>query len=235
MTTRAGGCSAGPYASMNLGEFVGDDPAAVAHNRARLAEQIGARAVFLQQVHGVRVVHVTAQDAWPGSATLHQADACVTAEPGLACVVQAADCLPVLFAAARGVAVGAAHAGWRGLAGGVLEQTLQAVCAAGRCQPAEVSAWLGACIGPDDFEVGADVLHAFGAPAVPGQSAPHFKAGAADRWWADLARLARQRLTQSGVKVVSGGTWPTHGSRFFSFRRDRGLTGRMGAAIWIRG
>lgn len=235
MTTRAGGGSRGPYASMNLGEFVGDDPDAVAGNRALLIERIGARAVFLQQVHGARVVRVTAQDAWPSSAPLHQADACVTTEPGLACVVQAADCLPVLFAAANGMAVAAAHAGWRGLAAGVLEQTLQAVCEAVHCEPAEVSTWLGACIGPDDFEVGGDVLQAFGVPAVPGQSAPHFKARAHERWWADLAGLARQRLTQAGVSSVSGGTWPTHGSRFFSFRRDRGVTGRMGAAIWIRG
>lgn len=233
MTTRFGGISEGPFAAMNLGEFVGDDLAAVTHNRARLAELIGATAVFLKQVHGTNVVQLNQQDAWP-QAALHEADACVTTEPGLGCVIQTADCLPVLFAAPNGAAVGAAHAGWRGLAAGVLERTLSAVCELASCTPAEVWAWLGPCIGPRDFEVGLDVMQAFGCTAGPGESAPFFMANDNQRWVADLAGLARQRLVAAGVRQVGGGTWPTHDSRFFSFRRDRGVTGRMGAAIWIR-
>ena len=234
MTTRSGGISEGPFAAMNLGEFVGDDPAAVAHNRTRLAELIGAPAVFLKQVHGTNVVRVTKQDAWPRVDALHEADACVTTELGLACVIQTADCLPVLFAAPNGAVVGAAHAGWRGLAAGVLERTLSAVCELANCAPAEVWAWLGPCIGPRDFEVGPDVLQAFGCSAGPGESAPFFRANDNQRWVADLAGLARQRLVAAGVQQAGGGTWPTHDSRFFSFRRDRAVTGRMGAAIWIR-
>lgn len=235
MTTRSGGVSTGPYASMNLGEFVGDDATAVSRNRDRLVAVMGAQAVFLKQVHGTNVVRLTAKDAWPQATGLHEADACVTTERGLACVVQTADCLPVLFAAPAGAAIGAAHAGWRGLAAGVLERTLEAVCELASCQPAEVWAWLGACIGPQDFEVGADVLQAFDCTARPGESATHFKAGNNDRWMADLAGLARARLQGAGVVQISGGEWPTSDSRFFSFRRDRGVTGRMGAAIWIHG
>lgn len=234
MTTRSGGVSTGPYASMNLGEFVGDGAAAVKLNRERLAQALGASVVFLKQVHGTNVVRLRARDAWPASDALHEADACVTTERGMACVVQTADCLPVLFAAPGGVAIGAAHAGWRGLAAGVLERTLASVCELAACQPADVWTWLGACIGPQDFEVGADVLRAFDCAAPPGESAMHFKAGDNERWMADLAGLARARLMRAGVDQISGGVWPTSDSRFFSFRRDRGVTGRMGAAIWIR-
>lgn len=234
MTTRVGGFSEGPFAAMNLGEFVGDDATAVARNRARLAERIGAPAVFLKQVHGTNVVRVTRQDAWPQAQALHEADACVTTEPGLACVIQTADCLPVLFAASDGSAVGAAHAGWRGLAAGVLERTLSTVCELANCSPDKVWVWLGPCIGPHEFEVGSDVLRAFGCAAAQGESAPFFMAHGNQKWMADLAGLACQRLTAAGAQQVGGGTWPTHDSRFFSFRRDRGVTGRMGAAIWIR-
>lgn len=235
MTTRTGGVSVGPFASMNLGEFVGDDAAAVAHNRARLARLMGARPVFIKQVHGAGVLRVAALHAWPDAPTLHEADACVTTEPGLACVVQTADCLPVLFAAPGAVAVGAAHAGWRGLAAGVLERTLQAVCELAACSPQDVSTWLGACIGAAEFEVGADVLQAFGGVAEPGRSERHFEANARLRWQADLAGLARERLGRAGVRHIGGGLWPTRDSRFYSFRRDRGVCGRMAAAIWIRG
>lgn len=232
MTTRFGGVSAGPFDSMNLGEFVGDDVAAVAQNRRRLTQAMNARAVFLKQVHGTNVVQVSARDAWP-DVPLHEADACVTTERGLACVVQAADCLPVLFAAPDGVAVGAAHAGWRGLSAGVLERTLRAVCDLAACQPADVATWLGACIGQAEFEVGSDVLQAFGCPLEPGREAVSFKPNDNGRWQANLAGLARDRLAQAGVTQIDGGTWPTQDSRFYSFRRDRGVTGRMAAAIWI--
>lgn len=234
MSARSGGVSQGVYASMNLGEFVGDASAAVAGNRERLARYAGVPAVYLKQVHGSVVVQVDARDAWPQAALCHEADACVTTERGLACLIQTADCLPALFAAPNGRAVGAAHAGWRGLASGVLENTLQSVAALAACEPHEVSVWLGACIGPDDFEVGADVLQAFGREIVPGVSAAGFVANERQRWWADLAGLARERLQHAGVIHLSGGCWPTRDSRFFSFRRDAGVTGRMGAAIWIR-
>ena len=161
MTTRAGGASRGPYASMNVGSAVGDAPASVAINRARLADAMQARPVFLRQVHGTRVVRVAAADAAAGVA-VHEADAVVTTERGVACVVQAADCLPVLLAAPDGRAVGAAHAGWRGLAAGVVEAAVDAVRSAAACAADELTAWLGACIGVDAFEVGADVLVAFG-------------------------------------------------------------------------
>ena len=162
----------------------------------------------------------------------HDADASVTDQPGIACTVMAADCLPVLFAAPGARAVGAAHAGWRGLAGGVLEATVRAVCALGHCQPPELRAWLGACIGPTAFEVGPDVFAAFAAP-VPG-SAARFAAQREGKWLADLPGLARDRLRAAGLVDISGGHWCTvsEASRFFSYRRDR-VTGRMAAAVWI--
>ena len=235
MTTRNGGVSAAPFDSFNLRTAVGDDPQAVAQNQRLLAQAIDAVPVFLNQVHGAAVVRLTPADAQPGAAP-HTADASVTTEPGIACTVQIADCLPVLFAAAGGRAVGAAHAGWRGLAAGVLEATLAQVCDAAHCPPDEVQAWLGACIGPTQFEVGADVLEAFGALAQPGVSSTRFVATAKQgKWLADLPMLARDRLQAAGVRRISGGRWCTvsQPSRFFSFRRDR-VTGRMAAAIWIR-
>ena len=236
MTTRAGGVSEGPFASFNLGDSAGDDPAAVQANRERLAAAIGARPVFLSQVHGSRVVQL---DSLPNGAPA-QADASIATRPGVACTVMVADCLPVLFAAPQGRGVGAAHAGWRGLAEGVLENTVRALCEAAACEPRELAAWMGACIGPARFEVGADVLQAFGAdPSETGNPRFAAKPPAADgslRWWADLPALARDRLAAAGVPRVSGGGWCTvaEASRFFSYRRDR-VTGRMAAAIWLRG
>jgi YfiH family protein len=234
MTTRAGGVSRGPYAAMNVGSAVGDAPASVAINRARLAEAMQARPVFLRQVHGARVVRVGVADAAAGAA-VHEADAAVTTEPGVGCVVQAADCLPVLLAAPHGRAVGAAHAGWRGLAAGVVEAAVDAVRSAAGCAPQELSAWLGACIGADAFEVGADVLVAFGVdPERSSAGADRFVAKGGGKWRADLAGLARDRLVAAGVVQVGGGIWCTVSdpARFFSYRRD-GATGRMAAAVWI--
>jgi len=234
MTTRSGGVSRGAYATMNVGVAVGDDAAAVAANRALLSEAIDAPAVFLRQVHGTRVVRVGRVDAAP-DAPVHEADAVVTGEPGVACVVQAADCLPVLLAAPEGRAVAAAHAGWRGLSAGVVEAAVGALGEVAGCAPGDVVAWLGACIGPDAFEVGEDVLTAFGAVGLPKavQNA-RFKPKGGAKWYADLAGLARDRLAAAGVGRVSGGTWCTvnDASRFFSYRRD-GITGRMAAAVWI--
>jgi len=234
MSTRQGGCGAGPFASFNLGDHVGDDPATVAANRATWqALMPGAGLAWLTQVHGAVVVEAAqaARAALQGERP-PQADGSWTAEPGVACVVQVADCLPVLFAARNGRAVGAAHAGWRGLAAGVLERTVEAVAQAARCEPADVACWLGPCIGPRQFEVGADVVQAFGGgerflsrPRPDGQA----------RWLADLPGLARDRLQTFGLRHMAGGTWCTveDRSRFFSFRRD-GVTGRMAAAVWLR-
>jgi len=233
MTTRAGGVSAPPWESMNLGLGSGDARERVLANRARFAESIGATPVFLRQVHGASVVRVDA-DAARGEPP--QADASWTDEPGVACTVLVSDCLPVLLAAPR--AVGAAHAGWRGLSAGVVEACAAAVCEAASCRPGDLAAWLGACIGPDAFEVGADVLDAFGVtPAARDLSRFRYapRADGDPRWRADLAGLARDRLAALGVKRVSGDGWCTVAdrSRFFSFRRD-GVTGRMAAAVWIR-
>ena len=232
MTTRAGGVGQGAYASMNLREGLGDDDAVVAHNRARLEQAIAARPVRLNQVHGTHVVRLGLADALPG-APVHEADAAISTEPGIACMVQVADCLPVLFAAPGARGVGAAHAGWRGLASGVVERTLEALCAAASCEPGEVQVWLGPCIGPRRFEVGADVLVAFGVDPIADES-PRFRSHTPGKWLADLAGLARDRLAAAGVHAVSGGRWCTveDPSRFFSFRRDR-ITGRMAATVWL--
>jgi YfiH family protein len=194
----------------------------------------------MRQVHGVRVLHLRAEHA-AADAPVEEADACITTEPKLACTVQVADCLPVLFAVEDGRGVGAAHAGWRGLAGGVLEATVSALCRETGCEPAQIHAWLGACIGPDAFETGEDVLQAFNAKPDSDANAadrhPHFRPGVkAGKWFADLPALARQKLAAAGLRQISGGGWCTvhDSSRFFSFRRD-GVTGRMAAAIWRRG
>ncbi len=230
MTTRAGGASAGPFASMNLGGAVGDAQADVQANRAAFARYCGAVPVYLRQVHGAGVAEIGRVDA--GSSA--EGDASVTTEPGVACTVLVADCLPVLFAAPSARAVGAAHAGWRGLAAGVVEATLAAVARAGACAAGEVEVWLGACIGARAFEVGADVLAAFGADPAQADHA-FFRAGRPGRWLADLPALATERLRAAGARKISGGSWCTlaEPSRFFSFRRDR-VTGRMAAAVWIR-
>lgn len=236
MSTRAGGVSSGPYASLNLGTAVGDDPQAVAENRRRYAAAIGAAPVWLRQVHGTRVVALTGADAEAGAA-VHDADACVTSEAGVACVIQVADCLPVLFAAPEGRAVAAAHAGWRGLAAGVLEATVAALCERSGAAPRDIEAWLGPCIGANEFEVGPDVLAGFGVDET--ELHPRFVArnGHRGKWLADLPGLAEDRLGGLGLARIHGGAWCTvsDASRFFSFRRDRplfGNSGRMAAAIW---
>lgn len=231
MTTRDGGVSSAPFDAMNLSQRVGDDPAAVRANQVQFAQAVGASPVYLRQVHGCKVLRLGGHDAQADSA-VHEADASVTTEPGLACTVLVADCLPVLFAAPQGRAVGAAHAGWRGLASGVLEATLAEVCQAAACASAQVQCWLGACIGPRCFEVGADVLQAFGVGDAPANG---FEPRANGKWLADLALLARMRLNAAGVGAVHGGRWCTfeERQRFFSYRRDR-TTGRMAAAIWIQ-
>ncbi|MEJ8858255.1 peptidoglycan editing factor PgeF [Variovorax robiniae] len=225
-TTRSGGASQGRFESLNLGDHVSDDAVAVAENRRRLQAEIGVRPVFLQQVHGVDVRRLDAADA-----DGETADACVTTEAGLACTVMVADCLPVLFTDSEGRQVAAAHAGWRGLAAGVLEATL-ATFGAGE----KVMAWLGPCIGPTAFEVGAEVKAVFVAHD-PASAACFKPAGAEGKWLADLSGLARLRLQAAGAASIHGndGTdaWCTvsNPSHFFSHRRD-GHSGRFAACIW---
>lgn len=233
MSLRVGGVSDGAFGSLNLGVAVGDDPVAVAGNRSRFAAALGARPVWLRQVHGREVLQL---DADTESTPETPADAAWTRERGLACTVQVADCLPVLFALRDGSAVAAAHAGWRGLAGGVLEATVAALCDGTGAAVGEVQAWLGPCIGPREFEVGADVLQAFGAApedADPQRFCSRPRADGAPRWLANLQQLAQDRLVQAGVTAVAGTEVCTveDASAFFSFRRD-GRTGRMAAAIW---
>ena len=244
MGTRHGGTSAAPFDSLNLrpAALGGDDvdaPTSVQQNQQRFAAALGLEPVWLQQVHGADVLALDGAPSVPG-APLPRADASICTTPGVACTVLVADCLPVLFCTADGRAVGAAHAGWRGLAGGVLDNTVEALCAAAACRPDQVLAWLGPCIGPDAFEVGADVLQAFGAD--PQHLAPADAAlfrfsprpdGSA-RWRADLVGLARRRLATLGVGGVWGGHWCTvaEPTRFYSFRRAP-RTGRMAAAVGI--
>jgi YfiH family protein len=226
-TLRAGGVSQPPFDTFNIAAHVGDDPRAVAENRARLRASLGlpCEPLWLEQVHGHRVVDLEG----PGSpASPGPADAAVTRSPGRVCVIQVADCMPVLLAAADGSAVGAAHAGWRGLAGGVLEATVRAM----RTPPGELLAWLGPAIGPAQFEVGGEVRAAFldGDPGAAGA----FVVNPRGRWQCDLYALARRRLAALGVLAVHGGGWCTYAdpARFFSYRRD-GRCGRMAAVIRI--
>ncbi len=234
MTTRAGGASLPPFDSLNLKAQSGypEDALAVAENRRRFAATLAAVPVFLEQVHGVRVLRLddvhTAADA-----PVEQADASITTRVGIACTILVADCLPVLFATRDGRAVGAAHAGWRGLAGGVIAATVAALCDAANVEPRDIVAWIGAGIGPARFEVGDDVRAAF-----DDDEGQHF-AGAPSRagvrkWRADLPALARGRLLRLGLTDVAacGLCTVDDASRFFSYRRD-GLTGRMAAAAWV--
>ena len=229
-TLRGGGASVAPHESLNLGTHVGDVPAAVAENRRRVRERLGlpAEPVWLTQVHGTQVVDVDALRASGADASPPEADAAVTRTPGSVCVIQVADCMPVLFAARDGSAVGAAHAGWRGLAGGVLEQTIAKLSV----PPAQLGAWLGPTISQKNFEVGDDVRAAF-MKDDPG-AVVAFEANSRGRWQCDLYALARRRLATLGVGDVSGGGWCTFAdrSRFFSYRRD-GQCGRMAALIWM--
>ena len=248
MSTRAGGLSCGPFDSLNLGVAVGDLPEATSANRARFAQALGARPVWLRQVHGVAVRQLL-EGSTPATDD-PPADAAWTTATGLACTVQVADCLPVLLASRDGKAVAAAHAGWRGLSQGVLEATLLALREGAGVLPGELQAWLGPCIGPRQFQVGADVLAAFGVPAEVGHSGgveasalfqPCELPGSdgRPRWWADLPGLARARLLALGLKpqaVLSAGLCTVEqSSDFFSFRREHARSlpsGRMAAAIW---
>ena len=233
MSQRAGGVSRGPFESLNLSLSVGDEAAAVAENRARFEAAVPARVTWPWLEHGAVVARLGLNEPRHAAAP---ADGCWTSERGVACTVTAADCMPVLFTLRDGRAVGAAHAGWRGLAAGVLEATVHAMCAATHGTPADVLAWLGPCIGPRQFEVGADVLAAFGQSVDRPDTQRFVRRDGADgsqRWLANLPRLAQDRLQAAGVGQVIDSALCTveNPSRFFSFRRDR-VTGRMAVAIW---
>jgi YfiH family protein len=225
-TTRLGGVSAAPWDSFNVGAHVGDAPTAVAANRARLKTLLSlpAEPGWLNQVHGIAVHDL--DRARPG-APAPTADAVIARERGRVCVIMVADCLPVLFATRDGERIAAAHAGWRGLASGVLEQTVQALGVPGT----ELSAWLGPAISREHFEVGDEVREAFIAGDSGASGA--FERNSRGRWQADLCSLARRRLTALGVADIGGGRWCTFAdrARFFSHRRD-GKGGRMAALIW---
>ncbi|WP_430446762.1 MAG: peptidoglycan editing factor PgeF [Pseudomonas piscis] len=221
VTTRSGGVSLAPFDSLNLGDHVDDQPDAVAENRRRLTEQFSIAPAWLQQVHGVAVAHAD-------PAVVATADASWSATPGVACAVMTADCLPALFCNRAGTRVAAAHAGWRGLAAGVLEATLDHLDV-----PADqVLVWLGPAIGPQRFEVGAEVREAFVTQLAEAEQAfvPSINAG---RFMADIYQLARLRLAARGVTAVYGGGYCTvSDSRFFSYRRNP-RTGRFASLVWL--
>ena len=225
MTSRRGGVSAAPWASFNLGDHVGDDSGHVAANRARLREHLPAEPGWLKQVHSARVVEL-------GRDSGREADAAFTRQAGQVCAVLTADCLPLLFCDRGGSVVAAAHAGWRGLEGGVLEATVAAM----QVPPGEILAWMGAAIGPQAFEVGDEVRQAFVArhPATAMAFVPHPASGKSPKWLADIYQLARIRLNHAGVQAIYGGGRCTfsEAESFYSYRRD-GVTGRMAALIWL--
>jgi YfiH family protein len=222
ITTRRGGVSSGAHASMNLSDAVGDVAENVAENRRRLAACLPSPPVWLRQIHGDRVVDAS-RIAQPV-----EADASFATETNVVCAIMAADCLPVLLCDRAGSVVAAAHAGWRGLSSGVIENTVKAMGRPG----SELLAYLGPAIGPSAFEVGADVHAAFVSHDPRAASA--FSERGNGKWLADLYSLARQRLQQTGVATVTGGTHCTYTEplRFFSYRRD-GVSGRMAALIWL--
>lgn len=221
-TTRQGGVSAMPYDSLNLGSHVGDSPLAVERNRMLLNKLLPSEPVWLEQVHGTLVANADRAGCLP------QSDACIARHRAAVCVVMTADCLPVLLCDEQGSVVGAAHAGWKGLAAGVIETTVLAM----RTAPQNLMAWLGPAISQEVFEVGEEVRAAF-VDAQP-QAVSAFTAGQHGKWHADIYALARLRLNALGVTQIYGGDYCTYRERekFFSYRRD-GVTGRMGTFIWL--
>ncbi|MBN3163159.1 purine nucleoside phosphorylase YfiH [Pectobacterium brasiliense] len=223
-TTRVGGHSGAPYDSLNLGNHVGDEPAHVTANRQALVEMAGLSTMphWLEQVHGTDVIRIGET-----SPTSVCGDAAYTDQKGKVCAVMTADCLPVLFCAINGDEVAAAHAGWRGLHAGVLEETL----ACFRAKPAQIMAWLGPAIGPDAFEVGPEVRDAFIQHDMAAASA--FRPEG-NKFFADIYQLASLRLRAAGITQIFGGNDCTVSEphKFFSYRRD-GVTGRMASLIWL--
>lgn len=221
-TTRQGGASGPPWAAFNLGEHVGDDPAAVLANRQRLRATLPEEPRWLRQIHGTCCVDAGLMSRG------EQADASFTRQRGVVCAVQTADCLPVLLCDERATVVGVAHAGWRGLAGGVIESVVMAMGEPG----GRLLAWLGPAIGPRAFEVGSEVRAAF--LAHDPRAADAFVAAHEGKWLCNIYLLARQRLAALGIHRVTGADFCTasDGERFFSYRRD-GVTGRMASLVWL--
>ena len=222
ITTRAGGASRGAYAGLNLGMRSGDAAEDVARNRASLRQWLPAEPLWLRQVHGTRVVEADTAEGNP------EADAAFARRPGRVCAALTADCLPLLLCDEQGTTVAAVHAGWRGLCSGVIEQTLRAM----ERPPQALLAYLGPAIGPEAYEVGAELRQAF--VAVDPEAAAAFKPGRTGKYYADLYALARRRLARGGVAKVYGGGYCTYTERerFYSYRRD-GATGRMASLIWM--
>lgn len=224
VTTRHGGVSTGEYASLNLGQSSGDEPAHVARNRAIVRRQLPSEPRWLAQVHEAAVADLDRVDP----AEIPRADAAVTGTPGTVAVVLTADCMPLFLCDSSGRRIGLAHAGWRGMSAGVIENAIAAL----DCAPAEVLAWMGPAIGPEAFEVGGEVREAFLArdPGAGLAFVPHGDG----KYMADLYALARRRLGLAGVRRIHGGGFCTYRdeARFFSYRRVK-ASGRMGAFAWL--
>ncbi len=233
-STRLGGVSHDPFNDLNLGDHVNDDPAKVLKNRHLLTEHLPNTPLWLKQIHSTKVLSASAILSFSNQP---EADASFSQQANEVCTVMTADCLPVLFCNKSGTQVAAAHAGWRGLADGILEKTLQTF----DDDPADILAWFGPAIGPSAFEVGDEVRQLFCDHLSQAQSAfmpspnsffnPPFNQ---DKWLADIYKLARQRLECLGLTAIYGGEFCTYtdNQRFFSYRRD-GLTGRMASCIWL--
>jgi len=221
VTTRAGGVSLAPFDSLNLGDHVEDSPEAVLENRRRLTEVFHVRPAWLRQVHGGHVVEADPE-------RIAEADGSWTSTPGIACTSMTADCLPALFCNRAGTRVAAAHAGWRGLAAGVLEATAESL----QAEPADILVWLGPAIGPQAFEVGPEVREAF-VQQLPGTAQAFVPSRNPGKFMADIYQLARLRLAARGITAVYGGGFCTvNDPRFFSFRRSP-RTGRFASLIWL--
>ena len=222
VTTRRGGISLPPWDSFNLGDHVGDAAEAVAENRRRLRQYLPADPLWLKQVHGTHCIDVAI--AVPAS----EADAAMTTRPGIVCAVLTADCLPLLLCDVEGKVVAAIHAGWRGLASGIIESTVTAMQVPGE----RLLAWLGPAIGPERFEVGHDVRRAFIEHNPDAEAA--FSSRSNGKWLCNIYLLARQRLESLNVCRIAGADFCTvrDPGRFYSYRRD-GITGRMASLIWI--
>lgn len=225
-TTRNGGVSQAAFASLNLAHHVGDDAELVKKNRELLktALQLPSEPFWISQVHGVNVVEIGIEK----HSSPITADASYTRQTNAVCVILTADCLPILICDRKATIVAAIHAGWRGLAAGVIEQTIKALNISGD----QLLAWLGPAIGPDKYEVGEDVLEKF--IAIDSQAEIAFKSSSSNRWLANMYLLAKQRLISCGITAIYGGDYCTHSDekRFFSYRRDK-LTGRMATGIWL--
>lgn len=233
-TTRAGGVSKSSFNSLNLGLNAGDDSADVLRNRSILSSHLPAEPLWLKQIHGITVSTPASRNATASEP--FEADAAVTNIPNQVLAILTADCMPVLFASKSGGVIGAAHAGWRGLSGGVLENTLQEMLAISPgMSPKDIAVWMGPAIGPTAFEVGEDVLQAFAAqgPAILSKAFRPIT-GSSGKYLADLYLLARDRLRSLGIEQIDGGDFCTFNDfeNFFSYRRDK-KTGRFASLIWI--